>query len=350
MSELHHILEQKILKEGPLKISTFMDLCLFHPHHGYYKKSLPLGSSGDFITAPEISQLFGEMIGLYFVDLWEKLNTPISFNFIEFGPGNGTLLRDIMGVFQKFSLLNKTHFFLLEINPRLRQKQDLLWRPFGAPCRWFDEISTLLTALPSLPTFFVGNEFLDVFPIDQHIFKETGWWERCVTFEAGSFKIEEIPCPAPPLAFPSNPPFQTIFESSPTQEDFFQKLLQGLEAFSFSGLFIDYGYGEGEGDSLQSISQHKFSSIFDNIGDQDLTAHVNFKRLNTLLKQKAPHIQRQPLVPQGLFLRNLGIDIRAQMLIQSNPNLKKNFEEALFRLTDPSQMGTLFKVFNLHTT
>ncbi len=352
MSSLRHILEKKIQKEGPLKISTFMDLCLFHPTQGYYKKSLPLGKGGDFITAPEISQLFGEMIGLFFVDLWEKRACPPAFNFIEFGPGNGTLLRDIMRVFQKFSLLTKAHFFLLEVNPILCQKQQETCGSFSTPCQWFDELTPLLNALPPFPTFFIGNEFLDVFPIDQYTFKEEHWWERRITFASGHFKIEDTLLSREDLKnipFPKNPSPSLVFETSPAQEHFFCSLLDGLKQFSFSGLFIDYGYEEGSGDSLQGLFQHKFSNIFDHVGDQDLTAHINFKRLKDLLNNNAPHVKSQGPFPQGLFLKNLGIDIRARILIESNPNLKKSFEADLLRLTDPSQMGTLFKVFELHT-
>jgi len=348
MSPLRLLLEKKIQTNGPLKISEFMEICLFHPHHGYYKKSLPLGRTGDFITAPEISQLFGEIIGLYFVDVWQKMDSPSCLNFIEFGPGNGTLLRDIMHVFQKFSLLKKTHFFLLEINPLLVEKQKKLCLPFSQKCQWFDDISPLLKALPPHATFFVGNEFLDVFPIDQYFYKHQKWWERRIGLESNHFIMKEVLCEDSTLPFPKNPFPHTIFEISSQQEDFFQKLFLGLKKFSFSGLFIDYGYEEGQGDSLQAISHHSFSNIFDNIGNQDLTAHVNFKRLKDLSIEILPHLHSQRILPQGLFLKNLGIDIRAQMLIQSNPNLKKIFEEALFRLIDSSQMGSLFKIFKLH--
>ncbi|MBS0185159.1 MAG: SAM-dependent methyltransferase [Proteobacteria bacterium] len=348
MSPLRLLLEKKIRTNGPLKISAFMELCLFHPHHGYYKNSLPLGKTGDFITAPEISQLFGEIIGLYFVDQWQKMASPLCLNFIEFGPGNGTLLRDIMRIFQKFSLLKKTRFFLLEINPLLIQKQKELCLPLSRECQWFDDISSLLKALPLHLTFFVGNEFLDVFPIDQYIFKGKRWWERRIGIESDHFIIKEVLCEDSILPFPKNPSPNAIFEISSQQKDFFQKLLLGLKELSFSGLFIDYGYEEGQGDSLQAVSHHSFSNIFDKIGEQDLTAHVNFKYLKDLSVQILPHLHDQNIFPQGPFLKNLGIDIRAQMLIQSNPKLKKIFEEALFRLTDSSQMGSLFKIFKLH--
>lgn len=354
MSALFQLIRNKAQKEGPLKLSSFMRLCLMHPEYGYYKKSLPLGPQGDFITAPEVSQLFGEIIGLFFVHFWEKHGRPSSFNFIEFGPGNGTLLKDILCIFKKFpNLLQSTQILLLETNSLLQKKQQDLLLPFIDSCKWYEDLPSLLKDLPKAPTLFIGNEFLDVFPIDQYVFRPPHWYERCIGYDASeeNLKFQEMILSRDyevSLSLPKNPSPSTVFERSSLQESFLLDFFHFLKDVSFSGLFIDYGNTKEEGDSFQALSHHAFSDPLKHLGEQDLTAHVNFNRLKEIIKHHFPIIEIYGPTSQEAFLKSLGIDLRAEILIDSNPHLKNNIQEALFRLTNPSQMGTLFKVLEFH--
>lgn len=359
MSPLERHLHHSIQKNGPLKLSAFMEQCLLHPLYGYYKKSSPLGKDGDFITSPEISQLFGEMIGLFFIDLWQKWKEPASCSFIEFGPGNGTLITDIVRIFKKFPRLYEgCTFFFLETNAPLQQRQKELFSKISLPYYSFENLSDLLNALPTAPIFFLGNEFLDVFPIDQYIFSPPHWFEKCVDFDTLSqkFYFKNIPLPHHPFdenfsrvsSLLENLSSPFVFEISPLQERFLFTLFQFLQNKCFSGIFIDYGHDSGTGDSFQSFSKHKVSNPLEDLGKQDLTAHVNFQRLQLLVALRHPTFKIKGPVSQRDFLKNLGIDIRARILIESNPQAQTKILGELFRLTDPTQMGTLFKVLEFH--
>ncbi len=350
------VLKDLIQREGPISLSQFMEICLYHSTYGYYIQHSPIGSSQDFITAPEVSQLFGEMIGLFFTDLWEKMERPASFSLVEFGPGKGTLLADILRVFYKLSL--SPTLYLLETNKTLQEIQEKALSPFKIPIQWFASLEELLSHLPPQPTFFLGNEFLDTFPVDQYIYENKQWRRKDVTWAKAGLEYtlappqNVIPLLDSGIQGPLDPAVKSRGDS--IQDDFVEysekqhQFLETLCTFqinnpqSFS-LFIDYGYAQGSGDTFQALKNHKYVDPLVFPGTCDLTAHVNFGALSSFIKQKK--FQVYGPTEQGTFLQNLGIDIRAQNLARQNPSHEKPLQEALYRLTSPSQMGTLFKVW-----
>ena len=350
---LKDIIQREIKEIAPLKLSRFMDLCLMHPEFGYYRQASPIGAKGDFITSPEISQLFGEMLGVFFMDLWARSGTPLEFNFIEFGPGKGTLLQDLLRVFNKNSTMRTgAHIFLLESNAYLEKEQREKLSTISTACQWYSKLSDLINNLSPYPTFFIGNEFLDVFPIDQYIFQENRWCERRIAYDDQSdsfvFKNFFLSASIHDIPFPSSPIPGTVMEISESQENFLLELLSGLKGLPYSGVFIDYGYTQGTGNSFQSVSNHAFVNPLENLGFQDLTAHVNFNRLSSILTQNltpTPNIFGP--ISQGMFLRNLGIETRADRLISKNPERKSQIKKDLNRLTSMDEMGTLFKVLGI---
>lgn len=348
---LKDIIIKEINKNGPLKLSRFMDLCLMHPQYGYYRKSHPIGPQGDFITSPEISQLFGEMLSVFFIDLWIQAGRPSLFNFIEFGPGKGTLLSDILRIFKQYPpLISAIHLFLLESNPHLQEEQRAKLAPYSIFCEWHSDLTTLLRALSSHPTFFIGNEFLDVFPIDQYILQNDGWHERRIAYDkkTDSLVFSSFPSETTDIFFPSSFPQGSILEISKAQDYFLHELLQGLESFPYFGLFIDYGYEQGNGDSLQSLSKHTYANPLQNPGNQDLTAHVNFRHLTTVVRNSLPFPPKVfGPVSQGDFLKNLNIETRSNILITEHPHRRAQIKTDLSRLTSDKEMGTLFKVLGI---
>lgn len=350
---LKDIIIHEIKENGPLKLSRFMTLCLMHPEYGYYKKAFPIGSQNDFITAPEISQLFGEMLGVFFVDLWQKSGNPLAFNFIEFGPGRGTLLQDMLRVFSHYPTMKTgIHFFLLESNVTLQKKQQEHLLNVSSSCQWYSTLSNLLEALPPRPTFFIGNEFLDVFPIDQYVFDNNEWMERRIAYEIQTdsfvFTSSSLSCSKREFLPPTSPLPGTIMEISEHQENFLLTFIKGLESQPYWGLFIDYGYTHGMGDSLQSLSRHSYVNPLEDPGQHDLTAHVNFGRLTYILEH---HLKVPPWIfgpiSQGLFLKNLGIDTRAKILTMKHPKRTSQIKTDLNRLTFENEMGNLFNVLGI---
>lgn len=346
---MENILKSYIAQKGPMNISEFMQICLSHPTHGYYMQSDVFGQKGDFTTAPEINQMFGEIIGLWLVDSMVKLPNEPEFNLVELGPGRGTLMADILRSMGKFKNSFKLNIHMVEISPKLTEMQQDKLTDFKENIIWHKDLHELRSNINSAPCMFIANEFFDALPIRQYEFLDSQWYERMAGEKAGkiiptlSMKPVE---PELPELLVNRAADGAIFETSPASLYYLDKILDILKANNGTALIIDYGHdGHGFGDTLQAVKSHEYAKIFDNLGTQDITAHVNF----TALKQhaEAQNIQVNPVVTQGSFLSDLGISLRAQMLIRRNPNQELEIAEALKRLVGESEMGNLFKVLGL---
>ena len=346
MTELARHLAECIRLDGPMPISRFMAMALGHPKWGYYTARDPFGRAGDFITAPEISQMFGELIGLWCAERWQSLGAPDPFNLLELGPGRGTLMVDALragGAVPGFDWAARVQ--LVETSPVLRaaQETNLARQRPGRPVDWHDSIADL----PPGPTIAVANEFFDALPIRQFQRCEDGWHERMVGCEAGRLCLQLDPgaTPSAPLtAGIQQAPIGAIVEISPARSGAMAELAQSLLEHGGAALIIDYGHGESAvGDTLQAIRGHAFTDILAEPGSADLTAHVDFQALGEAARQAGA--QTFGPVCQGDFLLRLGIAIRAARL-QENATAAQieAIKAALHRLTDRDQMGQLFKV------
>jgi len=316
---LEKILIQKISDEGPLSIADFMALALSHPEHGYYMKKDPLGKQGDFTTAPEISQMFGEMIGAWIADTWMQMGSPEKFTLLECGPGRGTLMADILRATKNIKgVHNAAIVTLMEISPALKQKQAETLNQYNP--QWIESLDTIPR---NQPLILIANEFLDALPIHQYINDK----ER---------KVDDNEVNGLHFTHAT----ENITETSPAQTNFMNELSVLLKHLGGAALFIDYGYESGHGDTLQAIHKHEFCDPLTNIGDADITAHVNFGALQNIIPSA--------LTTQGQFLMNLGIEHRAETL-KKNASAKEtqDIQNALHRLVHNDEMGDLFKVMGV---
>jgi len=333
------------LPEGEfIPLDEYMALCNAH----YYATRGGIGAEGDFITAPEISQMFGELIGAWIVIRWQQLGCPAPFSLIELGPGKGTLMADALRVLQEHAeIISAAQIHLVETSPTLRAAQKKSLAEFALPVFWHDD----LAAVPSTPFILIANEFFDALPIRQFIYAATGWQERGVRTEknrlvwaARAVSPSEIPIPShlpPPI--PGN-----RLETCPALPKILDTLAARAAVHAGSALIVDYGYGASDyGDTFQAVSHHEYADPLENAGGQDLTAHVNFAEIENF--SKARGLQCAGPASQGEFLVALGLQHRAEKLLTNtgDPEDKLEIIEALHRLTAPAEMGTLFKVMCL---
>ena len=304
-----------------------MELALQHPTHGYYRTQQAVGR--DFTTAPEISQLFGELIGAWAIDIYEKLGNPPQINLIELGPGRGTLMADLLRVAPLSPpFLQALQIHLVEINPLLKQSQQ---KTIDHPTlHWHETINTLPTQAPLI---ILANEFFDALPTNYYIRKENILYERQVDLAKEEFVLH-------PLGPDEGE--DTAWEESPATLMIFETLGQRLHTQEGALLLIDYGYETGQGDTLQALYQGAPSSPLSHVGQSDVTSHVNFGALKKAALDQGLTVFGP--VPQGSFLKNLGIDVRTALLKHKNPQMSASLTAACERLTHPHQMGTLFKV------
>ncbi|MGE4431808.1 MAG: class I SAM-dependent methyltransferase [Sphingobium sp.] len=303
----------------------------------YYGTRDPLGAAGDFTTAPEISQMFGEMIGLALADVWMRSGQALPPHYVEVGPGRGTLAADALRAMEQARLVPSVH--LVETSPTLRERQQLLIRR----ALFHDDVESLPTDRPLL---IVGNEFFDALPIQQAIRTAQGWRERMVALGEDRPFVPvagERPVDAriPPAL--RDAPEGSIHESAPVGAAIMMTLARRLMRQGGIGLFIDYGYeGPALGDSLQAVRDHRYADPFADVGENDLTAHVDFTLIGNAARQEGLKVFGP--VGQGAFLTRLGITARAQMLAAAAPAKAQEIETAHRRLIAEDQMGALFKV------
>ena len=343
---LSDLINRQIETTGPMSVATFMGLCLTHPRHGYYSASDPLGARGDFITAPEISQMFGELIGFFAVNVWQQLGEPRTFTLLELGPGRGTLMEDALRVAARADgFIDAMHLQLFDSNPTLRAEQEKRLGRYSP--YWAEEID----ALADDPVIIIANEFFDALPIRQYVKGETGWHERQIGLINSRRAFGLSPTPIPQSAMPPELADATpgeVYEASLAGEDVMKRLGQRVHDQTGALLAIDYGYAETRtGETLQALSRHAFADPLERPGEIDLSAHVNFGALGKVAVEIG--LETQPVVPQRDFLARLGIVERATALARANPDQLETIGAALKRLTAPEEMGTLFKVFCAHS-
>ncbi len=341
MNHLEELLRRRIMAEGPVNIAEFMALALSHPQYGYYMTRDPFGKKGDFTTAPEISQMFGELIGAWMADTWMKMDKPSPFMLLECGPGRGTLMADALRATRGVpGFQQAARIVLLEISPVLREKQKQALS--GYDVEWVSDIR----ALPyGSPVIAVANEFFDALPVRQYRYANDVWRERVIDLDsAGRLYFDErvsMDFEAPP------DPSGAWHEVSKEREDFAGNLCRLIREQRGAALVIDYGYeGPAKGETLQAVRDQRPSSVLEHIGDSDITAHVDFGSLRTCARRENVFVT--DLIGQGLFLTMLGIQKRAEALEKkATADQRRDIKSALQRLTAPEQMGSLFKVMAL---
>ena len=331
-------------------LGHFMWLALSHPQYGYYMKKDPFGRKGDFVTAPEISQMFGEILGAWLRACWQLLGAPTKCHLLELGPGRGTLMADILRVAQKYpDFYHSLSLHLMETSPVLsaRQKQTLA----SHQIQWHQNMATLPDTAPLL---VVCNEFFDALPIEQLTLTRKGWQQRYIglTADKTALTFIDLAATADLVATLCEPQSQKpkagdIYEISPIALDIAGELAQRIAKQKGIGLWIDYGPEKiRPGDSLQGVKSHLYHPVLENVGDVDLTAHVAFARLAHVVQRKGAYAYA--LTTQGNFLQQCGIHQRAMGLKKhQSPHGRAMIDQALERLCDDHAMGDLFKCFAL---
>jgi NADH dehydrogenase [ubiquinone] 1 alpha subcomplex assembly factor 7 len=346
MTPLETELRRIIAADGPISIARYMALCLTHPAHGYYTGRDPLGAAGDFVTAPEISQMFGELLGLWAGAVWRLMGAPAPVLLVELGPGRGTLMADALraaAVVPGFLAAVSVH--LVEASPALRRRQRETLAPHGMRPTWHDHIAHL----PDAPMIALANEFFDALPVSQAVRTPDGWHERMVGLDGEGrlvFALHPAPMPHFEASLPSDlHPAQpgAIYEWRAGHET--TELCRRLAGFGGAALVIDYGHVEsGFGDTLQAVRGHAFADPLGAPGQTDLTAHVDFAALGRIAGPAG--VGMHGPIGQGEFLRRLGIEARAAKLrAAATPAQSADIDRALARLTGSGldQMGALFK-------
>jgi NADH dehydrogenase [ubiquinone] 1 alpha subcomplex assembly factor 7 len=342
--KLRSLIAGRALQQGALPVADYMALVLGHPEDGYYMAGNPFGAAGDFTTAPEISQMFGEMIGAWLVDLWLQMGRPEKVNLVELGPGRGTLASDILrtlSVWPDFREAVTLH--LVENSPKLREVQAKALK--GYSVEWHDSFGDV----PDGFCFVVANEFFDALPVYQFIKELDGWKERRIGYdvEKDIFYFTAAPLDLDidsimPEEF-LQAPEGSIFEISPASMSIVEDIAKKIAAQGGSALLIDYGHASpGLGDTLQAVSRHQYADPLQNPGANDITAHVDFGTLKTVAE---PWVQVSGPVTQGQFLSGVGIHVRAERLCEAaGERQKRDIMSGLDRLVSPDKMGRLFKV------
>jgi NADH dehydrogenase [ubiquinone] 1 alpha subcomplex assembly factor 7 len=350
MTQLAEILRRRIALAGPITVAEFMSEALNHPALGYYRRSEPLGAAGDFVTAPEISQMFGELIGAWLAERWRALGSPSPVRLVELGPGRGTLLADALRATRAvpdFHAALDVH--LVEIHAGLRTLQGDALADI-AP-HWHERFAEVP---PGAPLLLVANEFLDALPIRQLVRQPWGWAERMVGLVRGGteFAFAAAPGKSPlasllPDSVRDTDRIGAVAEVSSAVTSLTSEIARRIVADRGAALIIDYGYDAGSnGDTLQALRAHKAAGLFEAIGEVDLTAHVDFAAVLRAAHQ-AGAVSDGP-TGQGDFLRDLGIGTRAAILRRAaTPAQAETIDAAMQRLIDPGQMGTLFRAIAL---
>ncbi|WP_454850146.1 class I SAM-dependent methyltransferase [Rhizobium binxianense] len=337
-----------IQANGPISVTDYFSLCLADPEYGYYRTREPFGRAGDFVTAPEVSQLFGEMIGVFIVHAWQRHGTPAGVRLVEIGPGRGTMMSDMLRVIERLAppLFETMSVHLVETSERLRDVQAQTLEAHEGRITWhqgFDEV-------PPGFTLIAANELFDAIPIRQFVRTQTGFRERMIgldaegelTFAAGIAGIDPALLPPPG----NNVPVGTLFEISPARQAVMIAICDRLKAFGGTVLAIDYGHlVTGFGDTLQAVRMHEFDPPLAHPGEADLTSHVDFQQLAETAVSAGLHLNGA--LHQGDFLTGLGILERAAALGRNRePHTQQVIQTAVDRLAGAGEgrMGELFKV------
>ncbi len=329
-------LAARIEQEGPISIADYMQACLNDPEHGYYRKRTAIGRGGDFITAPEISQVFGELIGLWSAVVWQQMGEPVRLRLIELGPGRGTLMRDALRAARAdpaFRAALDVH--LVESNATLEAMQRATLSGEGVPIRWS---SNLECGGDRGPTIILANEFLDTLPVDQWVFRAGRWRHRCVGLGGdGSLSFTAGAADAS-IALPAQD--GDILESRASALGVFADKLARCGA-PLAALFVDYGHPRPAlGDTLQAVAAHHHDDPLRAPGEADLSSQVDFAGVADAMRHHG--LACDGPVPQAHLLATLGIVERASRLMAANPLEAAEIESGIARLLAPTGMGTRF--------
>jgi len=330
---------KKISLEGSLSISKFMEMCMWDTEEGYYFRKNIIGEKGDFTTSPELSQTFGELIGIWSLSCHINKLKNEKLSLLELGPGKGTLIDDGLRAINK---IVKNEFspetYLLEKSPILQEIQKEKLEKHSI--QWINDIGEM----PEKPLIIIANEFFDSLPINQYLRVQEGWKERkiglkdsnlCITLDKRILKFKANYFQSTPLG--------EIIEYSYDTIKIFSKICDHIKEFGSIALIIDYGEISGFGDTLQAIKNHNSNFILDNPGESDLSSHVNFGILANIALER--NLRVSPIIEQYKFLKNLGIETRMKRLIENKPTNKLIAEiKGIRKLIDPENMGKLFKV------
>ena len=329
MNALGARIAQLIEAQGPISVAEFMALA----NDAYYASRDPLGRQGDFITAPEISQVFGELIGLWIVQAWAAQGRPRAKRLVELGPGRGTLMADALRAARVVpEFLDGLEVVLVEASPRLRAAQAE--RVPGA--RWADRFDG---SLGDAPLFLIANEFFDALPVRQFVKTAAGWRERMVTLGANralAFALSPLAVPGP-----ADAPLGGVMEMCPAARAIAADIARAVQTTGGAALIVDYGYdAPGFGETLQAVRGHAFADILAHPGETDLSTHVDFSALAAAAADAAAFGP----VTQGAFLERLGIFARVERLVAANPPAASSLRSGAERLIHPDEMGKMFKV------
>jgi NADH dehydrogenase [ubiquinone] 1 alpha subcomplex assembly factor 7 len=340
MTPLATLLLQRIAQSGPITLADYMAECLLHPVHGYYTSRDPLGAAGDFTTAPEISQMFGELLGLALAQSWLDQGAPATFTLAELGPGRGTLMADVLRATRGVPGFHAAaQVTLLEASPTLRAVQRETLRQ--ARVAWVDSIE----ALPDQPLFLLANEFFDALPVRQFARDASHWRERLIGARDGALRFglsDPVDLATIGHRFAADPA-GSVVEVCPLARLMIASISRRLVQQGGLALIVDYGNWRSKGDTLQALRAHRYADPLAEPGLADLTTHVDFEALALA----APGLAHG-FASQGDFLRRLGIDMRAEKLGQSLQGSALEAHLAAHqRLTSPTEMGSLFKVLSL---
>jgi len=338
-----------IKSSGPMPVWRYMELCLMHPQHGYYVSRDPLGREGDFTTAPEVSQMFGELLGLWAASVWKAIGSPSLLRLVELGPGRGTMMADALRALRVLPPLYQTlSVHLVEINPVLRDKQKATLTGVRS-LAWHESIDEV----PDGPSIIFANEYFDVLPIHQVVKCETGWHERVVELdEDGTLEFGTAADPIPRFEVLLPPlvraaPLGAVFEWRPDAE--IMKIASRVRDQGGAALIVDYGHLRSDaGDTFQAIARHSFTDPLRAPGQADVTAHVDFQALARAAEDIGARVHGP--ITQGEFLTRLGIETRAVALMaKASHEVSEDVANALKRLIGGgrSGMGSMFKVLGI---
>jgi NADH dehydrogenase [ubiquinone] 1 alpha subcomplex assembly factor 7 len=351
-------LKRRIRRDGPISVAAYMQACMLDSEHGYYRRQPAIGAEADFITAPEISQVFGELIGLWCAVVWQRMGAPSRLNLVELGPGRGTLMRDALRAMRVVPGLHAAlEIHLVDKNETLRAIQQATLEESGVALNFHAEASRALM-MPSKmapePTILIANEFLDALPVYQFEYVSGKWRDRDVGLGGGgdrlSFVADMTSSVTPPfLPEHAAPEEGSVFETSTQYGVFAGELFRTrAELAPFAALLIDYGHMKTAlGDTLQGVAGQAHVSPFHAPGETDLSVQVDFERFTAECRSAGLDIDGP--VPQGEFLGRLGIMERASRLMAANPDKALAIETGVARLMAPGGMGSHFKAIGLST-
>ena len=346
-SPLAQKIKALIRATGPISVTDYFSMCLADPRYGYYRTREPFGTAGDFITAPEISQLFGEMVGIFMVHAWQRHGSPSGVQLVEIGPGRGTMMADMLRVISRLSpqMFDDMTVHLVETSERLRGIQRVTLEAYSTKVQWHDSFENVSDGF----TLIAANELFDAIPIRQFVKTPTGFRERLVGLDADdelTFTVGVATLDPQILPVGSPPPDGTIFELAPARQAVMLALCERLRQSGGTALIIDYGHMvTGFGDTLQVLRAHEYDPPLAHPGEADLTSHVDFEDLARVAVGAGVHLNGG--LRQGDFLYGLGLAERAAALARDKePAAQKLVAAAVDRLAGEGagKMGELFKV------